>query len=132
MIKPLYFFFFVIVCLIGLMACSAKPQDKFKSLTTDEFDRLIQDENVQRVDVRTVAEYSEGHIPGSLNINVLEDHFAIDAEEMLDKDRPVAVYCKSGRRSRKAATILTDMGYKVYNLKKGFEDWKEYGKEVEK
>lgn len=132
MIKPLYFFFFVIVCLIGLMACSAKPQDKFKSLTTDEFDRLIQDENVQRVDVRTVAEYSEGHIPGSLNINVSEDHFAIDAEEMLDKDRPVAVYCKSGRRSRKAATILTDMGYKVYNLKKGFEDWKEYGKEVEK
>ena len=66
MIKPLYFFFFVIVCLLGLMACSARPQDKFKNLTADEFDRLIQDENVQRVDVRTVAEYSEGHIPGSL------------------------------------------------------------------
>ena len=64
MIKPLYFFFFVIVCLLGLMACSARPQDKFKNLTADEFDRLIQDENVQRVDVRTVAEYSEGHIPG--------------------------------------------------------------------
>ena len=32
MIKPLYFFFFVIVCLLGLMACSAKPQDKFKNL----------------------------------------------------------------------------------------------------
>ena len=60
MIKPLYFFFFVIVCLLGLMACSAKPQDKFKNLTADEFDRLIQDEDVQRLDVRTVAEYSEG------------------------------------------------------------------------
>ena len=58
MIKPLYFFFFVIVCLLGLMACSAKPQDKFKNLTADEFDRLIQDEDVQRLDVRTVAEYS--------------------------------------------------------------------------
>ena len=55
MIKPLYFFFFVIVCLLGLMACSAKPQDKFKNLTADEFDRLIQDEDVQRLDVRTVA-----------------------------------------------------------------------------
>ena len=41
MIKPLYFFFFVIVCLLGLMACSARPQDKFKNLTADEFDRLI-------------------------------------------------------------------------------------------
>ena len=132
MIKPLYFFFFVIVCLLGLMACSARPQDKFKNLTADEFDRLIQDENVQRVDVRTVAEYSEGHIPGSLNINALEDHFAAAAEEVLDKDRPVAVYCKSGRRSRNAARILTNLGYKVYNLDKGFDNWKEYGKEVER
>ena len=64
MIKSIYFFFFVFACLFGLMACSARPQDKFKNLTADEFDRLIQDENVQRVDVRTVAEYSEGHIPG--------------------------------------------------------------------
>ena len=102
MIKPLYFFFFVIVCLLGLMACSAKPQDKFKNLTADEFDRLIQDEDVQRLDVRTVAEYSEG------------------------------VYCKSGRRSRNAARILTNLGYKVYNLDKGFDNWKEYGKEVER
>ena len=108
MIKPLYFFFFVIVCLLGLMACSAKPQDKFKNLTADEFDRLIQDEDVQRLDVRTVAEYSEGHIPGSLNVN------------------------KSGRRSRNAARILTNLGYKVYNLDKGFDNWKEYGKEVER
>ena len=129
MIKSIYFFFFVFACLFGLMACSARPQDK---LTADEFDRLIQDENVQRVDVRTVAEYSEGHIPGSLNINALEDHFAAAAEEMLDKDRPVAVYCKSGRRSRNAARILTNLGYKVYNLDKGFDNWKEYGKEVEK
>ena len=104
----------------------------FKNLTADEFDRLIQDEDVQRVDVRTVAEYSEGHIPGSLNINALEDHFAAASEEMLDKDRPVAVYCKSGRRSRNAARILTNLGYKVYNLDKGFDNWKEYGKEVEK
>ena len=126
MIKSIYFFFFVFACLFGLMACSARPQDKFKNLTADEFDRLIQDENVQRVDVRTVAEYSEGHIPG------LEDHFAAAAEEMLDKDRPVAVYCKSGRRSRNAARILTNLGYKVYNLDKGFDNWKEYGKEVEK
>ena len=110
MIKPLYFFFFVIVCLLGLMACSAKPQDKFKNLTADEFDRLIQD----------------------LNVNVLEDHFAAAAEEVLDKNYPVAVYCKSGRRSRNAARILTNLGYKVYNLDKGFDNWKEYGKEVER
>ena len=62
----------------------------------------------------------------------LEDHFAAAAEEVLDKNYPVAVYCKSGRRSRNAARILTNLGYKVYNLDKGFDNWKEYGKEVEK
>ncbi len=132
MIKSIYFLFFVFACLIGLMACSTKQQDKFKNLGTDEFDKLIQDENIQRVDVRTVAEYSEGHIPGSLNINVLDSHFAANAKELLDKEYPVAVYCKSGRRSRNAAFILTQLGFKVYNLDKGFESWKEHGKEVEK
>ena len=74
MIKSIYFMFFVCACLFGLFACSAKAQDKFKNLSSDDFEKLIQDENIQRVDVRTVAEYSQGHIPGSLNINVL-DHY---------------------------------------------------------
>lgn len=98
--------FFVCAALFGLFACSAKSQDKFKNLSADEFERLIEDEDVQRVDVRTVAEYSQGHIPGSLNINVLDDSFSADADELLDKGKPVAVYCKSGRRSRNAARLL--------------------------
>lgn len=107
MIKSIYFMFFVCACLFGLFACSAKAQDKFKNLSSDDFEKLIQDEDIQRVDVRTVAEYSQGHIPGSLNINVLDEKFAAEADELLDKERPVAVYCKSGRRSRNAARILT-------------------------
>ena len=82
------------------------------------------------VNVRTVAEYSKGHIPNSLNINVMDDSFAAEADELLDKERPVAVYCRSGKRSREAARILTKKGFKVVNLDKGFEHWKEFGKEV--
>lgn len=123
--------FFVCAFLFGLFACSAKNQDKFKNLSADEFERQILDENIQRVDVRTVAEYSQGHIPGSLNINVLDDTFAADVDELLDKERPVAVYCKSGRRSRNAARILQKKGFKVLNLDKGFDNWKESGKDIE-
>ena len=122
--------FFVCACLFGLFACSAKAQDKF-NLSSDDFEKLIQDENIQRVDVRTVAEYSQCHIPGSLNINVLDDKFSAEADELLDKERPVAVYCKSGRRSRNAARLLTQKGFKVYNLDKGFDNWKESGKDIE-
>lgn len=131
MIKTLYFMFFVCAFLLGMMACS-KGKENFKSLSADEFERLIQDDRVQCVDVRTVAEYSKGHIPGSLNINVLDDEqFPAAVEELLDPSRPVAVYCKSGRRSRNAATILVKKGYKVYNLDKGYDNWKEFGKDTE-
>ena len=80
--------------------------------------------------MRTVAEYSDGHIPGSYNIHVLDENFSANADEVLDKEEPVAVYCKSGRRSRNAARILSKKGFKVYNLDKGFEDWKEHGKDI--
>ncbi|MCD7923520.1 rhodanese-like domain-containing protein [Phocaeicola sp.] len=131
MIKFIYFIFFICIFSLAMMACT-KKEDKFKNLSCDRFEELIQDNNIQLVDVRTVVEYSDGHIPGSININALDANFAADAEEILQKDRPVAVYCKSGRRSRNAAKILAEKGYKVYNLDKGIEGWKEMGKEVEK
>ena len=124
--------FFVCIALWGLIACGSSSKNDFPNLSPNEFERLIQDENVQRVDVRTVAEYSEGHIPGSININILDEQFAAYADELLDKNEPVAVYCKSGRRSRNAARLLSQKGFKVYNLDKGFESWKENGKEIEK
>ena len=72
--------FFVCVFLFGLMSCSSKPKDNFANLSADEFERLIEEnKDVQRVDVRTVAEYSEGHIPGSININIFDDKFSATA-----------------------------------------------------
>jgi rhodanese-related sulfurtransferase len=114
------------------MACSSKPKDKFTNLSADEFEKLIENDDVQRLDVRTVAEYSEGHIPGSININIFDDKFSAAADEILDKSRPVAVYCKSGRRSRNAARLLVKKGYTVYNLDKGILNWIDLGKDIEK
>lgn len=132
MIKTIYFVFFICAFSLGLWACTGKQTEKFKSLSSDKFEEMIQGNNIQLVDVRTVAEYSDGHIPGSININVLDNNFGADVEEILQKDRPVAVYCKSGRRSRNAANILVEKGFKVYNLDKGILDWKELGKDIEK
>lgn len=131
-LKSIYFMFFVCVFLFGMMACSSKPKDKFTNLSADEFEKLIENEDVQRLDVRTVAEYSEGHIPGSININIFDEKFSAAADEILDKSRPVAVYCKSGRRSRNAARLLVKKGYTVYNLDKGILNWIDLGKDIEK
>lgn len=121
------------ICLFfsTLFSCQQKGGD-FKTVPADEFATVIADPEVQRLDVRTVAEYSEGHIPGSMNINVLDKGFEAVADSTLQKDKPVAVYCRSGKRSKKAAAILSGKGYKVYDLDKGFIGWEEAGKEVEK
>lgn len=114
-----------------LFSCQQKAGD-FKSVSMDEFATLIADPEVQRLDVRTVAEYSEGHIPGSINVNVLDDAFEAVADSVLLKDKPVAVYCRSGKRSKKAADLLSKKGYTIYDLDKGFIGWEGAGKEVEK
>ena len=90
MIKTIYFVFFICAFALGLWACTGKEQEKFKSLSTAHFEQLIKDNKIQLVDVRTVAEYSEGHIPGSLNINVMDENFAAAVDELLQKDQPEA------------------------------------------
>jgi rhodanese-related sulfurtransferase len=60
------------------------------------------------IDVRTKAEFDQGHIPGSVLIpyDVLETEL-----KETDKSRPIVVYCRSGNRSSIAARTLVRMGY---------------------
>ena len=133
MIKTIYMIFFVCAFSLGLWACTGKQKVEYKNLTSAQFEELIKSPNVQLVDVRTLAEHMEGHIPGSLNINVKdEEGFPEAVDELLDKGREVAVYCRSGRRSRTAADLLIKKGFKVYNLDKGILNWIEEGREIEK
>lgn len=120
----------VLSSFLSLLSCQQK--ENFTSMSVDDFAEYIQDENVQRLDVRTVAEYSEGHIARTVNINVMDSSFLTMADSLLRKDRPVALYCRSGKRSKKAARMLTEKGYKVYELERGFNAWQEAGKEVER
>ena len=103
----------------------------FKIVDANEFAKYIQDKNVTVLDVRTPAEHAEGYIPGTdFNIDVLEDSYTKIATEKMPKDKPVALYCRSGNRSKKAAKILADKGYKVVELGTGFRGWVAAGKKV--
>ena len=67
------------------------------------------------VDARTEREYAGGHVAGAIHADVLTGDFRqrVDA---LDRDTPVYVYCASGHRSGRAASILEEMGFsKVVN-----------------
>ena len=105
--------------------------NNFRIVDAHEFDKFIKDTTVTVVDVRTAAEHAEGYIPGTdFNIDVLEDTYTKIATETLPKDKPVALYCRSGNRSKTAARILADKGYEVVELGTGFRGWVAAGKDV--
>lgn len=119
-------FAFTTVCL----ACGGNRG--FESLSPDDFSMLLHNGNIQLVDVRTGLEYSESHIPGAINMNVMDDSFTVHVDSVLQKDIPVAVYCRSGKRSKKAASILVERGFKVFDLDNGLIGWEKAGKEIDK
>lgn len=125
----------VVPCMILLLltaSCTMKfsketyGEGKILSVTASVFADSIDNPGVQLVDVRTPDEFAAGNIPGSVNIDVLTGHFGETAATMLDKDYTVAVYCRSGNRSKNAAKTLSMMGYNVVELDGGYNDWVEY------
>jgi rhodanese-related sulfurtransferase len=102
-----------------------------QSIAPNTFEKALT-EKAQILDVRTVEEYNEGHIPNALLIDVNGDeeefHRKTDA---LDKKLPVYIYCRSGARSRRAADILRGRGFNnVLELKGGIAAWEKAGKAV--
>ena len=68
------------------------------------------------LDVRTPQEYSEGHIPNAMNVDVLNTNFT-NRISKLNKDDEYKVYCKLGARACKAVTMMKDLDFKhVQNL----------------
>ena len=100
----------------------------YSSVNADEFQTLIADANVQLLDVRTQEEFDEGHIAGAILVDVNDSAFVEKAVAVLDVQRPVAVYCRSGRRSARAASLLTENHFKVTNLNGGVMAWQDAGK----
>ena len=130
MIKKILITFMLGFSFLSLFAQSEQP---FKSVSVNEFEIAVADTSYVVLDVRMPVEYAEGHIPGTdYNIDVLEDNFKEEALKKLPKDKPVALYCRSGNRSKTAARILTENGYEVVELAKGFLGWYDAGKPVEK
>lgn len=64
------------------------------------------------LDVRTVSEFKQGHIHGSMNISV--DQLSKNLGK-LNKNKPVITCCASGMRSGRAAKFLKDNGFQVLN-----------------
>lgn len=110
--------------LLGLTTSANAQSDSIKTVDASQFAEIFKSDSVFLVDVRTADEYAAGHIDNAANIDVLKPDFKEKAQA-LPKDKQIAVYCRSGKRSLAAANILVKMGYKVINLRGGWLEWKD-------
>ncbi len=113
-------------------AAGAAEPSGFRRVGVAEFEKLWQEKKYVVLDVRTADEFKSGHIPGAVNLDVLDDSFEKKLVE-LDKTKTYLVHCAAGRRSANAADEMKKLGFKsVVDLSPGFNGWKAAGKPVEK
>jgi thioredoxin len=114
-----------------LFGCKARSTSKHELEPQAFSEKLTTIESPQLIDVRTPAEFEEEHLSRSLNIDWNSDAFETNIL-VLDKSKPVFVYCRSGHRSADAADKMRKQGFKeVYELKGGILKWKAAGLQEE-
>ena len=114
-----------VTLLLAVLGLNTACSQNFEDYDVKEFAELIADSNVVILDVRKADEFADGHIKGAILIDQFQSDFVEQAKAKLPKDKTIAIYCRSGRRSANAAGKLADIGYKCVNLKGGILAWKE-------
>lgn len=84
------------------------------------------------MDVRTPGEFRQGRLPGAHNIDFWGPTFEYDIEK-LPKDKPILLYCRTGKRSAGAEEALKKAGFEnIKHMQAGFEAWEKAGLPIEK
>ena len=103
----------LLMALLLMAGCGAteKREASYTQVSMDEAIAMMEKESGYIIlDVRTVQEFNEGHIPGAINIPN-ESINAMEIPELPDKDQLILVYCRSGNRSKQASGKLVARGY---------------------
>ena len=122
-------FFALIIVIIGIVIFLNKNKkiEKDNTIKHVSMDDIVQimNENTDYIilDVRTISEYNQGHIPNAIcipNETINEDII----NELTNKNQMILIYCRSGRRSKEAAEKLKQLGYTNLIEFGGIIDWK--------
>jgi phage shock protein E len=100
--------------IVAIAGCSGRPkQESAPVASAPAIEQVAWDAiagGAAVIDVRTDAEFRQGHLPGAVNIpydQIVERR----AELPPDLNRPVVLYCRSGRRSGIAKQSLEELGF---------------------
>lgn len=90
--------------------------------------KKLRDEGAQLIDVRADHEWEMGRIEGAVHLPLPE---LSDRVGEIDKERPIVLYCRGGRRSTMATEVLVAEGYDAAKLSEGIVGWEEAGLSLE-
>lgn len=90
-----------------------------------EVAKAVGGSNVGFIDVRTRAEYQNGHAKGAENIPL--DTIDAGVADRLKHYDEVYVICQSGARSASATKVLIGAGVKAINVSGGTMTWHAHG-----
>ena len=100
-----------------------KEESVIKYVSMDEIVQIMnENSNYIILDVRTMQEYNEGHIPNAIcipNETISEDII----NKLPNKEQLILIYCRSGNRSKQAAQKLKNLGYTNLIEFGGIIDW---------
>ena len=99
-----------------------------RKISIDAFAPLAKHHRTVALDVRTPGEYAQGHVKNAVNLNFRSKSLADDLNK-LDKNRPYAVFCRSGGRSAACTKKMKELGFKfVYDFSGSMNAWEAAGK----
>lgn len=112
---------------VGFYSCNKSAKSDAKLLSPAELQLLMQQEGVQLIDLRTPKEFQSGFIENAQNIDFLSPTFEQELLK-LDKNKPLILYCRSGRRSAKSYKKWFQAGFtEIYDLEGGIVKWRNGG-----
>ena len=118
---------FMITFSSTIFSCTLFNNEPINQMNSDELVEFVELNDAILLDVRTKDEFNSGYIENSLNIDYFSDEFSINVDK-LDKNIPIILYCRSGRRSGLSANKIKKLGFKeIYNLEGGVLEWIEQG-----
>lgn len=98
----------------------------YKLIGPQELTMLVNREEAQVLDIRSVDSFRKGHIAGAKNL--LASKITENNKAELEKysSHPIILVCESGMTANKACVTLTKLGFSsVYNLKGGMNEWRQ-------
>lgn len=111
---------------LGLTGCAGQTAERNAGEMAQSTAKKLMDsrEDLRVVDVRTEAEYAEGHIRGAvcLPLQRITDRVNV-AKALPDRGQEILLYCHSGRRARIAADKLAALGYTKVKSFGGIATW---------